>query len=504
MKPALFKKGALIIVLLGVITRLPLLSGSLWLDEAAQAIESARPLHQQFDIIADFQPPLLHLILHFAQRISHHEGWMRLWGAFIPGILTLIATLYVSRKVFSEKIALFSTFLLSISSFHVYFSQELRPYSLPALWAALSWWLLVTIVETTQKNIKIKLFVLYGITTWLGLFSSYLYPFLLLGQMIYVLFSRREYIKRYLLTVIVTSAAYLPWIPTFLKQLAAGRQVQVDLPGWSEVVSIPQLSSIPLTVGKFTYGLLYIDPTPFFIGTGMLLGVTVGVLSFGYLKKNKQKLFTKKTWLLIAWFVVPLFSAWLISFIVPVVRPKRMLLIQPAFFIAIAYMLDWGMKQKKSLYKTASYLLGITFVGISLISLGAYYSTPKLQRENWRSLHTEIVTKYPKNSVVVFSFTNPFAPWEWYDSGSYPTFSTGALTIGAAPNLLDRSKVLTQYDYILVFDHLRTLTDPDDVLLDIVRDFGYSQVELIDYPNIGYVRIFAKQEARITTLPEVK
>ena len=504
MKSSTFQKLALIVVLIGVIARLPLLGGSLWLDEAAQAIESARPLSEQFDIIADFQPPLLHLILHFAQLVSHHEAWMRLWGAFIPGIITLVATLYATRKLFSKNVALFATFLLSISSFHVYFSQELRPYALPAMWAALAWYVLALLIQKTKNKKRPALFVIYGIISWMGLFSSYLYPFFLFGQVVFMLATQKKEAKTYLLTLVATSLAYVPWLPTFLKQLAEGRHVQSALPGWSEVVSISQLKSIPLTIGKFIYGVLYIDPTPFFIISGMLLVTSFALLSLSYYKKNKAAFFSQKVWVLLAWFVIPLVSAWLISFIVPVVQPKRMLLIQPGLLIGFAYLIEWALQQKKQLLTYSSILLTTTLIGLSIVSLATYYTNSKLQREDWRSLHTEILAKYPSNAVAVFSFTNPFAPWEWYDSGTYPTFSTQSLTIAAAPDLLDRSKELLKYDYILVFDHLRTLTDPNDEILDLVKDFGYSQVELIDYPNIGFVRVFVKHDARISAVPRNK
>ena len=56
-------KKLILILLLAVMLRIPHLSGSFWLDEAAQALEIVRPLSQQLQIIDDFQPPLLHLIL---------------------------------------------------------------------------------------------------------------------------------------------------------------------------------------------------------------------------------------------------------------------------------------------------------------------------------------------------------------------------------------------------------------------------------------------------------
>lgn len=66
------------ILLLALILRLLLINHSFWLDEAAQAIESARPLSQQLEIAKDFQPPLFHLWLHLFTYLSHAEWWLRL------------------------------------------------------------------------------------------------------------------------------------------------------------------------------------------------------------------------------------------------------------------------------------------------------------------------------------------------------------------------------------------------------------------------------------------
>ena len=107
------------------------------------------------------------------------------------------------------------------------------------------------------------------------------------------------------------------------------------------------------------------------------------------------------------------------------------------------------------------------------------------------------------NSVVVFSFPEPFAPWRWYDTGTYPTFTTGTLYISEAENLEKRVQLLSSYDYILVFDHLRTLTDPHDTLIHSIQNLGYSVVEFIDYPAIGFVRVYAKPEALLSSHIEI-
>ena len=48
------------IIVGALLLRLILINSSFWLDEAAQALESIRPLSQQLQIQNDFQPPLYH------------------------------------------------------------------------------------------------------------------------------------------------------------------------------------------------------------------------------------------------------------------------------------------------------------------------------------------------------------------------------------------------------------------------------------------------------------
>ena len=175
------------IVLLALVLRLPLLSGSLWMDEAAQALESIRPLNQQLQIRDDFQPPLLHLLTHFALQISTSEWWLRWWGAVLPALLSiwllpdLVVTLLRSGSPSNQKKQLelmpyltgyLAALWLATNSFHIFFSQELRPYSLAAWWAVLSWWLILKQRPGWQL----------ALASLAGLYSTYLYPFVLIGQ----------------------------------------------------------------------------------------------------------------------------------------------------------------------------------------------------------------------------------------------------------------------------------------------------------------------------------
>jgi hypothetical protein len=127
---------------------------------------------------------------------------------------------------------------------------------------------------------------------------------------------------------------------------------------------------------------------------------------------------------------------------------------------------------------------------INLFSTITYWTKPHTKRE-LAGVVQEINIKFPKSdTAVVFSFNAPFAPWEFYAQDSFTTFSSGVYYLSDLKNPAQTFKSLSDYSYVLVFDYLRDLTDPNDLLLKTVRDLGFKEVGVLDYPHIGFVRIY--------------
>ena len=480
----------LLVIVFATVLRLPLLNGSFWLDEAAQALESARPFSQQLQLAEDFQPPLLHLILFPFIRISTAEWWLRLWGALLPGMITIWATYKIGEKMTGKASGLIAALLLASSSFHIFYSQELRPYALPAMWAVLSWLFLMKAVA--QKQHFAKEWFFFTLTTILGLYSSYLYPFLALAQIAWVICCQRHQLKNFALNILTAGAAFLPWLPSFLEQLRVGGEVRVNLPGWEDVVGVPQAKSLILVAGKFLFGVLDIELTPFFLLMPIIIAGLFGLSLFVIRKQLWRKVLTDKSLLLIFWLFVPLLTSWLVSFIVPVVQPKRVLYLLPAFYLLPAVMWQIELNSRPQRRPFNWYVI-LILLGINLFSTLQYHHQPRYQRENWRELHQEITETYPAtSSVALFSFPGPFAPWRWYDNGRYPTLSTGELHVSAVPKLADRLKKVTDYEYVLLFEYLRDLTDPEDKIRHELWALGYREIDSFTYPLIGVVRVYSR------------
>ena len=186
-----------LILALAFLLRLPLLNGSFWLDESAQVLESARPLNKQLEIAHDFQPPLMHLLTHFALYLGQSEAWLRFVGALVPGIITIAGLMlgvkerYCCHSEFISEsetrqleilkqvqddnrqvqdgsgrvsdntkqawgngllVSLLAGFLLATNTWHIFYSQELRPYSLPAMFATLTWLVLIKYLASSIQH----------------------------------------------------------------------------------------------------------------------------------------------------------------------------------------------------------------------------------------------------------------------------------------------------------------------------------------------------------------
>lgn len=502
----------LILLIVALILRLPHLGDSFWLDEAAQALESARPLTQQHLIKSDFQPPLIHYLTHFALYFSSAEWWLRAIAALIPGLITIAAFYCLAKRWFSPWVATWSSLLLATSSLHIFFSQELRPYSLPAMFALLSWLCLDHLVKNkTKSNTASKktsassstfaAWVGFTLTTTLGLYAGYLYPFVTLSQAIWLVVFHRRHWQKFLTGALVAALAFLPWLPSFLGQLQEGGNVRQQLPGWDQVVSLTQGKALFLTLGKFIFGMIKIDPSPlvFLASVGLSLVGLYLIKDLILAQKNPVE-----TWLkarpkllkvLIIW-ISPLVLAWLVSFIVPVLQPKRVLYLLPFFYLLIVALVE-ALPHKKAPLTLVALVLVINLAGTI-----SYYFDKNLQREDWRTLHAQITQRFGnRQAIAIFSHPEAFSPWRWYDDQQFPSLATGVLSVAQIPDLRVTFRAISDYQYVLVFDYLRTLSDPQDLIIKEVSSYGFKEIEVIDTPNIGFVRVFARPETVLSSQP---
>ena len=111
---------------------------SLWVDEGLQYfVANNNGLGEIFSQARSFHPPLSFLINHVFLQIGESDFFFRLPSA-IFGIATLPVFYILARELTSSRVALVSTFVLAVSPFHIWYSQEGRMYAQLLFFSVLS------------------------------------------------------------------------------------------------------------------------------------------------------------------------------------------------------------------------------------------------------------------------------------------------------------------------------------------------------------------------------
>ncbi len=453
-----------LILLIALILRLINLNQSLWLDEAAQALESARPLSQQLNIVADFHPPLYHIFLHFWMLGGKSEIWLRT-PSVLFGIGAIFLLIKIGRLLGHEKASLLGGLFFAISPFAIWYSQEIRPYIFFTFFSLLSTYFLL------KKN-----WSWYTATSVLTIYSNYFAPFLFLSQILYVLFFDKKNIKILLALLIIIGLAFLPWFPFFLDQLKVGTAGVFR--GWSQIVSVEAIKVIPLTLAKFIFGRGTIDNQLLY---ALILSPILIIFLYSVIILGKEK----SNWKLFFFFFIPLLSVTFITAIIPIAAPQRLLFISPYFLLIIAASIEKLPPKEK-------YFCILLVVAVSLAGLWQYYTDEKVQREKWREAVLYIEKSTPKDSVALFIFPTPFAPWQWYNRNIITGKGIAPAFIVRDEDLINLEKEIFDKKGIFLFQYLSGLTDPEGKTLAKLNDLGYKQSDIKNFAGVGFIYVLEK------------
>lgn len=461
------------ILFLATVLRLINLNQSLWLDEAINVLAVKNNtfwnMITQYSI-GDFHPPGYFVLLWI---------WTHLFGfseisvripSVIFGVLTIWLVYLLGKEMFNKKIGLVASLFLTLAPLHVYYSQETRMYSFATFSATLSFYFFWKLINQKSKWDVVG----YTVASILVLYSDYLVYLIFPAQFFYLVFWQRNYLRKILIAWVVILISGIPWLFVFPKQLANGIAVADVLPGWASVVGGSSLKELLLIPIKTFFGRISIENKLFY---GLLIGL-VG-LFYGFIIWMGVKRPDKPIKLLFCWIIIPITLACFISFFIPVLSYFRMLFILPAVYLLLAKGID-------SLGKFSKLgLIGICL--ISLVSLGAYYTNPKFQREDWKSVVPFIEFKLKEASLVLLNDNGIFAPYTYY-SNNLDKVSPGLWKIPAKSE--EDVKEIPNVKEIYLFEYLVDITDPDRLLQKSLEKSGFKESQVFNFNGVGFVRHF--------------
>lgn len=442
------------ITVVGFVLRILNLDSDLWLDEIAPLVTYGNMSTPQ--VLASYLGSNNHLLntllVNWSVSIFGREEWAIRLPAVLFGTATIPAFYWVARLAASRTASLASALLLSVTYYHIFFSQNARGYAAYLFFALVSSGLLY---RALQRD-TLRSWLLYATALLLG-FASLLNTIfvaaahMLVGAAVVWVVSRRgvvpgALIKRLVAVYVVIGvlslqlyALALPHAYVALKTLYADPSTGYSLLSFEFVSEV--LRGLKIAVSSAGWFALPV------------LGVAAVVGAFGFLR------LLRANWVLAAALVLP--SVLTAAFIVLgglTASPRFFLMAMfPAILsgvVAVEYLIEKSLPAAKYpfLLPSTTAVVMIAAGAIALIPLRNYYNTPK---QPYRaSLEYIQAERKPGDVVIAIAFTE--SGYRYYgpgfglnDSNSYYVRSEEKFNQIIAAHPRDRIFVVTTLHRIL-------------------------------------------------------
>lgn len=330
------------LTLLGLIVRALFLNRhAFWFDEAFSVFVAQMQIPDLLKTAATHNtPPLFYILSHILTKFSNHIWILRLLSMFF-GLITIPFAFHVFRKLTDLKTAKLATLFLTLSPLHIYFSTEIRMYSLLTLLTLLTIFFFLSFLKSKNSKYLLPL----AVSSILALYTHY-YAFLSLLAINLLFFTQTKLKRSTLLLWIATQStitlAFLPWLILIFNNPRLGC--------WCFHPTI----GIPATFASFVIngmGLTTLKDIFFFAPKHILWLFTSSTIFISILAfKSILQAFTKKKKLTLTLFFTPLLIATTAGLFSQVFSPRALIIISPFFYLFLAQGIH-SIKNRKSRHR---------------------------------------------------------------------------------------------------------------------------------------------------------
>jgi 4-amino-4-deoxy-L-arabinose transferase-like glycosyltransferase len=212
-----------LIVLAGAVLRLVQIDQSLVADELWSYLEATRfDFGGMIDYVRGIQevtPPLFTILAWLSAQVSDSAAVVRI-PAVAAGILTIPAVFVIGDRTIGRGPALLAAVLTALSPILIWYSIELRAYSLAVLLSSASTICMLLAIERART----AWWVAYAILVAAAMYTHYTVVYVLAAQLVWVLVFRPDARKPALIATAAAALLFLPWVPELRDDLNAPAQ----------------------------------------------------------------------------------------------------------------------------------------------------------------------------------------------------------------------------------------------------------------------------------------
>ena len=461
----------LLILLLALALRLVGLGKSLWLDEVMTVGNASRSFVEMIRHLADFDahPPLYQSIEWLWLQLGGGDAFARL-PSVAAGVLGVWLTYLIARRLLDRRAGLAAAFLMAVSCFHIYYSQEARLNALVTTLFLAQTWLLLRILHQRGRA-GWGLWAAYGLA---GLLCLYTYALCILTigalALLYLWLSRtsRRQIVRLLVVHLLIGLLFLPWVPTLRKTTA---RVTASVEKLQDAAGRPGPAGILSGVAAWGFG-------PYGWSSSGMYGTALGVallaaagVALGARRSRRTAKF------LGVLFLLPLAGYLLMP--MPRVQeydPKHLIFLQPILIIALAGARIPVTRCAKRRRFPLLLCVVLAVVSLNALALGRYYR-PTFQKENWPKFCQGLGAQCTKEDVILF---NPGRLGFAYDRYSVTTSDKATME----DMLKYGGRIHPRYQRLWLIECRSAVSKPFAQIRNVLAADGWQAGEQATYPGV--------------------
>ncbi len=442
-------------------------------DESFTVLLVQKPFAEMWDTIrlSEPHPPLMYLLL---------RGWVLLagssefaaryfavfWGVLcVPLIYQLARRLF--RQEFGERVALVAALLLAVNPFQVWYSQDVRDYT---LWPALSllalcffwkWLDAVQSPRTRSWRRTLLPLALFASAELAALYTHYYEAFLALALNAFVLaryWRRREILAPWVGAQLALAALYLPYA-----LLLSNRALAYVGSG---AIGVPLWDVWQQTFSAFVLGDTLDPSVRNLLWAPLALALGVSLIALWRCERERAHF-------LLAYFGVPSIAIFALSQFRPLFFPRYLAVVASAYYLAFAYGIgalaprgraDSTRVERGRLpgpWRWTAAAAGLAVFGAAAcLALANYFGNPAYAKApDWRGLAQAIADNAKPGDVIVQNF--PETSLIYYNRSGLPISMMPPRYAADANTPKGLTKLNNQYARIWFIPAAEGFWDPD-------------------------------------------
>lgn len=422
---------------------------SLWLDEALTYRFSLHPFGEYWGLISaggEVHPPLFYWLTYGMLGLGHSEAVLRFLPALF-GVLAIPAVYLFGSVAVDRNAGILGAALITFSSFHLFYSQEARMYTMLMLFLVLAFFFLLRARQEGNHSDWILFGIFSALAFWTHFFSAVVIASAFLWQGAAILRSGQGWISRSRGIILAFCSFVILALPVILVSWPILLSRTADRPTWGDR-GIEVLSSTLYQFGGYSEIVAAILCALFLLGMYM------------FWRARRENFF------LLAWiFCIVLGAGILLSFLMPM-APRYFVGILPLFFVGVASSYLFLARVKPG--SRIVYLFLLALVLLSIPGVIGHYTEEK--KENWRDFSALVEKSTAPGDTVVIMPAYLSEPFDFYYRNT--TDGTRELTLSSEESLEEALAGKGEGKIFIAFTDDINAADPTGRAVDWIRKHG--------------------------------